>query len=90
MRLESALHLALALLLAPLLLGVVNRIKACFAGRQGPPLRQPYFDLAKALRKGAVYSRTTTWVFRLGPAAGLAAALAALALTPLEIGRAHV
>ena len=34
--------------------------KAFFAGRPGPPLLQPYYDLAKLLRKGAVYSRTTT------------------------------
>ena len=48
-----------------------------FAGRVGPPLLQPYYDLAKLLRKGAVYSRTTTWVFRAGPVVGLAAVAAA-------------
>lgn len=79
---EALLRLALALALAPLLAGVVNRVKARFAGRQGKPLLQAYFDLAKLLRKGAVYSQTTTWVFRLGPALGLAAVLAALALAP--------
>jgi formate hydrogenlyase subunit 4 len=46
-------------------------------------LLQPYFDLWKLLHKGAVYSTTATWVFRLGPAVGLAAVLTALALTPL-------
>jgi formate hydrogenlyase subunit 4 len=73
----------LALLLSPLMLGVINRVKALFAGRHGPPLLQAYFDLAKLLRKGAVYSRTTTWVFRAGPVIGLAAALTALLLMPL-------
>lgn len=72
----------LGLVLAPLLLGVINRTKAVFGGRQGPPLLQPYFNLWKLLRKGAVYSSTTTWVFRAGPIAGLAAAVAALALMP--------
>jgi formate hydrogenlyase subunit 4 len=62
---------------------VINRTKAFFAGRHGAPLLQSYFDLFKLLRKGAVYSRTTTWVFRAGPIIGLAATLAAAALVPL-------
>ncbi len=70
------------LALAPLLPGVVERTKALFAGRQGPPLLQLYFDLAKLLRKGAVYSTTTTWLFRAGPTVSLACVLAALALVP--------
>jgi formate hydrogenlyase subunit 4 len=74
--------LAAALLLAPLLPGVISRTKAFFAGRVGPPLLQPYFDLAKLLRKGAVYSGTTTWVFRAGPVVGLAAVLVATAIAP--------
>ncbi len=76
------LPLAAGLLLSPLLLGVINRTKAFFAGRRGQPLLQCYFDLAKLLRKGATYSRTTTWIFRAGPVVGLAAVGTALALTP--------
>jgi formate hydrogenlyase subunit 4 len=68
---------------APMMFSLINRTKAFFAGRRGPPLLQPYFDLAKLLRKGATYSRTTTWVFRAGPVVGLASAAAALALLPL-------
>ncbi len=73
----------LGLLLSPLMLGVINRTKAFFAGRNGQPLLQVYYDLWKLLHKGAVYSRTTTWVFRAGPIVGLASALAALAMLPL-------
>ena len=79
----SLLQPAAALALAPLLTGIINRTKACFAGRQGQPLLQTYYDLAKLLRKGAVYSRTTSWVFRAGPVVGLASALTALAVLPL-------
>ncbi len=74
---------AVALLLAPLMLGVINRIKAMFAGRRGPPILQPYWNLAKLLGKGAVYSHTTSWVFRAGPIIGLAATAAAALLMPL-------
>jgi formate hydrogenlyase subunit 4 len=76
------LNIALALVLAPLLLGVINRVKAVFAGRRGQPLLQLYRDMLRLLRKGAVYSRTTTWVFRAGPVVGLAATVAALAVVP--------
>jgi formate hydrogenlyase subunit 4 len=69
----SFVYLALFLAMPPLLLGVVNRVKSLFAGRQGPPLWQLYADLRRLARKGAVYSRTTTWVFRAGPVVGLAA-----------------
>jgi formate hydrogenlyase subunit 4 len=79
----AMVHVLSALALCPLLLGIINRIKAKFAGRQGPPLTQLYYDLWKLLHKGAVYSRTTTWLVVAGPVVGLAAALAALAMVPL-------
>ena len=79
----SIIHLLLALVLSPLLMGVINRTKAKFAGRKGQPMLQPYYDLAKLLRKGSVYSTTTTWVFRLGPPAGLAAVMISILMLPL-------
>ncbi|HVE87695.1 MAG TPA: NADH-quinone oxidoreductase subunit H [Myxococcales bacterium] len=78
----SALNLAVALLLAPLMLGLVTRVKARFAGRAGAPLLQPYHDVIKLFRKGSVFSRTTTWVFRAGPVVGLATAMLATLLVP--------
>ncbi len=69
--------------LAPLLLGLINRTKAVLAGRRGAPLLQVYYDLAKLCRKGAVFSRSTSWVFRAGPAVGLAAVLVASLCVPL-------
>lgn len=76
-------NVAAGLLLAPLFFGVIARIKALFAGRHGMPLLQPYFDLTKLLRKGAVYSTTTTAVFRLGPAIGIASTALTLTFLPL-------
>jgi formate hydrogenlyase subunit 4 len=83
MLLRTLFQVGLLLSLPPLLLGVVNRVKAVFAGRRGPPLHQAYLDLAKLLRKGAVYSRTTTWVFRAGPVVGLSAVATAGLLLPV-------
>jgi formate hydrogenlyase subunit 4 len=76
-------HLLLIIALPPLLLGVINRTKAYFGGRQGPPLLQPYFDLWRLLRKGVVISRTTTWLFRFGPVVSLVTAFSAALIIPL-------
>jgi len=90
MVLRAFFQVSLLLLAPPLLVGIVNRVKALFAGRRGPPLLQAYYDLAKLLRKGAVFSRTTTWVFRAGPAIGLAAVFLSGLLLPLGGERALV
>jgi formate hydrogenlyase subunit 4 len=85
---SSVANLAAVLILAPFLLGAINRTKALVAGRKGPPLLQVYFDLAKLLRKGFVVSRTTTWVFYAGPVLSVVAPFVALLLLPLGGGRA--
>jgi formate hydrogenlyase subunit 4 len=79
---DILIHLLLLILMPPLLFGVINRTKATFAGRTGAPLLQPYFDLIRLLRKGSVFSRTTTWIFRAGPVVTLAATLTAALLIP--------
>jgi formate hydrogenlyase subunit 4 len=86
--LSTLAHVLLFLLAPPFLLGVIARTKAIVAGRRGPPLLQVYFDLYKLARKGAVYSRTTTWVFRAGPIVGLAAVMAAALVVPVATVRA--
>ena len=88
--LHNTVHILLALLLPPLLLGVINRVKALFAGRTGPPLLQPYYDLVKLLRKGSVFSTTTTWIFRAGPVVGMVTAALALLFVPLTNSSAPV
>jgi len=84
----SFLHPLLALLFAPLLQGIITKTKAFFAGRQGPPLLQPYYDIAKLLRKGAVYSDTTTPIFRIGPVLGITIGGLCLVFLPLGNTRA--
>ena len=76
-------HAIFILFLPPLMLGVITKTKAAFAGRVGAPLLQPYYDLIKLFQKGSVFSRTTTWVFRAGPVVGVATALLAAALVPI-------
>jgi formate hydrogenlyase subunit 4 len=81
--LASLLAPLVALVCAPALLGVIAKTRAFFAGRKGPPVLQVYFDIVKLLRKGAVYSTTTSWVFKAGPTVSFAALLAATCIVPL-------
>ncbi|HEV8375017.1 MAG TPA: NADH-quinone oxidoreductase subunit H [Candidatus Polarisedimenticolia bacterium] len=78
----ALIGIVLALSLAPVAPGVIARTKSLVAGRKGPPLLQGWYDIGKLLRKGAVISGTTTWLFRAGPVVGLAALLTALAVVP--------
>ena len=82
MKAMAIAHVVLALVAAPLLPGIINRCKAMFAGRKGQPLHQFYLDAWKLLQKGAVYSRTTTWLVAAGPVVGLAVVMTCLVLTP--------
>ena len=78
----SIVNFFIGLIFAPLMIGIINRTKAKFAGRKGEPLLQKYFDIFKLLQKGSVYSKTTTWIFRVSPSIGLACVILALAIIP--------
>jgi formate hydrogenlyase subunit 4 len=52
---------------APLLVGVIRKLKARLQGRQGAGIFQPYADLRKLLAKEAVISENTSWIFRFTP-----------------------
>lgn len=81
---HNSIHILLVLTMPPLLIGVITKVKALFAGRVGPPLLQPYYDLIKLFQKGSVFSTTTTWVFRAGPVVALATTLLATMMLPLN------
>jgi formate hydrogenlyase subunit 4 len=52
---------------APLLVGIVRKMKARLQGRRGASVFQPYRDLRKLLVKDAVISENTSWIFRFTP-----------------------
>lgn len=55
-----------------LLIGIIQRIKSVWAGRKGPVLLQPMWDIFKLLRKGEVISSATSFVFSIGASVYLA------------------
>lgn len=79
---DLVFHLLVLLLLPPLLPGVINKVKAFFGGRQGPPVLQLYYDIFKLLRRGVVVGRTASWIFLAAPGVVLAAAVGAGLLLP--------
>jgi formate hydrogenlyase subunit 4 len=71
-----------SLLLAPLLFGVINKVKAFFAGRHGPRLLQLYYDIYKLSRKSGIFSHTSSGVLQLAPIISLLATLMAMLIIP--------
>lgn len=63
--------------------GVINRTRALLAGRKGLPFMQHVRNVRLLLRKGTVYSTTTTALFRIAPAVYLGAAIVALLFIPI-------
>jgi formate hydrogenlyase subunit 4 len=75
-------QMLVVLLLAPLLTGFVRKVKARLLRRRGPPLIQPYRDLARLLRKEVVLAENASWLFRVIPYLVFAATWVAAALVP--------
>ena len=87
---DLALALTQALVVAagaPLLVGVLRTLKGRLVGRRGPRPWQPYADLAKLVRKEAVVSTTTSWVFRVTPYVLVATMLVAAVIVPVVASR---
>ncbi len=75
-------EMVLVLLLSPLLTGFVRKVKARLLRRQGPPLLQPYRDLARLLRKDVVLAQNASWLFRVIPYIVFAGTWVAASLVP--------
>jgi len=63
----QGLQIATVLCCAPLLRGIINRLKAIVQSKRGPSIWQFYRDLWKYLRKGRVISEHASWVYRVAP-----------------------
>ncbi len=68
--------------LAPLLPGLVQHLKARLQGRRGPTPLQPYRELRRLWGKSAIDVEGTTVVYRLAPLVVAAALAAAILLVP--------
>jgi formate hydrogenlyase subunit 4 len=75
-------QMLVVLALAPLLTGLVRKIKARLLRRRGPSMIQPYRDLARLLRKEVIVADSASWLFRVAPYMIFACTWVAAALVP--------
>jgi formate hydrogenlyase subunit 4 len=78
----QGVQMLLVLAVAPLLLGFTRKVKARLLYRKGPPVLQPYRDLARLLRKESVLAENASWLFRSAPYLIFATTWVAAALIP--------
>jgi formate hydrogenlyase subunit 4 len=76
------LNALLALLLAPLYEGIMRKLRAVLHSRTGPPITQPYWDLAKLLGKEDLRSAEGI-LYTLTPALSLGAVLTLALFVPM-------
>lgn len=80
--LAQGAQMAVVLLVAPLLTGYVRTVKARLQRRRGPPILQPWRDLARLAHKETVLADDASWLFRSAPYLIFAATWVAAALVP--------
>lgn len=83
-------HVATAIFLPPLLLGVIAKVKALIAGRKGPPLLQVYRNISKLMKKDIVLSTASTWIFIAGPIAVVVTGLGVSLIIPMGSANAPI
>lgn len=83
---SASIQLGIILFFPLLFVGIINKTKAFWAGRQGPSLYQPYYDFVKLFKKEQVISAIATGLFVWAPTLNVAMVISSACLTPI-LGR---
>lgn len=67
---------------APLIAGIINKVKACLQKRQGASVLQEYFDLRKWWKKPTILTPHTSVIFILAPVAYFVTSFLAASMVP--------
>ena len=81
----ATFQVIIILALAPLLSGIIKKVKAFLQMRKGAGIFQPYYDIAKLLRKDSVVSENVSWIFHAAPIISFVAVLTAGLIIPVYI-----
>lgn len=81
----AILQVIIILALAPLLSGIIKKVKAFLQMRKGAGIFQPYYDITKLLRKDSVVSENVSWIFHAAPIISFVAVLTAGLIIPVYI-----
>ena len=79
----NVIQVGTVLLLSPLIAGIINRLKAMIESKHGPPLLQPYYDLAKLFRKEVVVPERSTAFFVIAPFLSFSAYIVITLVVPI-------
>lgn len=77
------LSLILIFVSALFFVGIITKVKAKIAARKMPSIFQPLFDIIRLFKKGAVYSTTTSAIFKIAPLVYIASVLVATLFIPI-------
>ena len=77
------ISLLLILVSSIFFVGIIIKVKAKIAARKMPSVFQPLFDVVRLFKKGAIYSSTTTIIFRIAPLVYIASILMATLFIPI-------
>jgi formate hydrogenlyase subunit 4 len=77
------LNTLIVVLVSPLFVSLIKKVKAWTQGRRGPSVFQTYFTLIKLLKKEVIYATDSSWVMRITPLVNIGALLVAALFVPL-------
>ncbi|MBF0119597.1 MAG: NADH-quinone oxidoreductase subunit H [Desulfobacterales bacterium] len=81
---NSLILLIISIIFSPFFSGLILKVKAFFAGKKGPPVLIHYYTLIKLFKKGSVYSKSTTYIFKLAPIVTLGVSITSLMFFPFS------
>jgi formate hydrogenlyase subunit 4 len=82
---SAIFQIIIILALSPILSGIIKKTNTFFQIRKGPSIFQPYYDIAKLLKKDSVISQNVSWIFHAAPIISFAAVMTAGLLIPIYI-----
>jgi len=79
----ALLNTAFVILISPLFISLIKKVKAYLKGRQGPPLFKTYYSLSKLLKKETVYSNNASLIIRITPYINIVCVIVASLFVPI-------
>jgi formate hydrogenlyase subunit 4 len=79
------LNVLFVLIISPLFISLIKKVKARAQGRKGPSILQTYHNLAKLFKKETVYSKNSSWIMRATPLINISTLLFASLFVPLIV-----
>ncbi|HXX59132.1 MAG TPA: NADH-quinone oxidoreductase subunit H [Dehalococcoidales bacterium] len=79
----AIVNVAFVVLISPLFMSLIKKVKAYIQGRKGPPLFQTYYMLLKLMKKERVYSENASLIMRITPYVNIVCVIVAALFVPL-------